>query len=208
MTKAKYSSELLSAAVEEFSSLPGIGERTALRLVLFLLKKEKDDAQRFSSTLKDLFDNVRFCKRCFNISDSDLCSICNTTSRDKQTICVVENIKDVMSIEQTQQYNGQYHVLNGVISPMEGIGPGDLNIDSLVQRIGGEDIKEVILALSTTMEGDTTNFYIYKKLLPTNVKVTVIARGISVGNELEYTDEVTLGRSIINRHLFDNANNK
>jgi recombination protein RecR len=198
-----YPSQLLASAVEQFSSLPGIGERTALRLVLFLLKQEKSTALKFATTLDEFLKNVKFCQTCHNISDSDTCSVCASPKRDRTTVCVVESIKDVMSIEQTQQFAGLYHVLGGTISPMEGIGPQDLTIDSLISRIEKNEINEVILALSTTMEGDTTNFYIYKKLKHTNIKVSIIARGISIGNELEYTDEVTLGRSIINRQLFD-----
>jgi recombination protein RecR len=206
MTNFQYPSQLLNDAVEQFSGLPGIGERTALRLVLFLLRKEKSDAMQFTRSLNDLFENVHFCKECHNISDTELCSICSAPSRNTSSICVVENIKDVMSIEHTHQYNGLYHVLGGIISPMEGIGPQDLNVDSLVERVTKRNIEEVILALSTTMEGDTTNFYIYKKLKDTRTKISIIARGMSFGNELEYTDEVTLGRSILNRHPFDGMN--
>lgn len=203
MSNLNYPSKLLAAAVEQFKSLPGIGERTALRLALFLLKQNKDTALKFSLDISELINNVQFCKRCFNISDTEICSICSNNSREEWTICVVENIKDVMSIEQTQQFNGLYHVLGGIISPMEGIGPQDLTIEQLVKRVEQENIKEIILALSTTMEGDTTNFYIFKKLKDFDVKVSVIARGIAIGNELEYTDEVTLGRSIINRQPFE-----
>lgn len=203
MSNLNYPSQLLAAAVEQFKGLPGIGERTALRLALFLLKQNKETALKFTHDISELLQHVQFCKRCFNISDTDICSICASHSRESSTICVVENIKDVMSIEQTQQFNGLYHVLGGIISPMEGIGPQDLTIEPLVQRVQNENIKEVILALSTTMEGDTTNFYIFKKLKEFEVKVSVIARGIAIGNELEYTDEVTLGRSIINRQPFE-----
>lgn len=206
MTNFQYPSRLLNNAVEQFSGLPGIGERTALRLVLFLLRKEKSSAMQFTQVLNDLFENVHFCKVCHNISDTELCSICSAPSRNISSICVVENIKDVMSIEHTHQYNGLYHVLGGIISPMEGIGPQDLNIDSLVERVIKKNIEEVILALSTTMEGDTTNFYIYRKLKDTGTKISIIARGISFGNELEYTDEVTLGRSILNRQPFEGMN--
>ena len=198
-----YPSKLLAAAVEQFSGLPGIGERTALRLVLFLLKQDKSNSLQFTDVLKEFLGNVKFCQTCYNISDSEQCSVCSSPKRDRTTICVVENIKDVMSIEQTQQYTGLYHDLGGSISPMEGIGPQDLTIDSLTERMANENIKEVILALSTTMEGDTTNYFIFKKLKHANVKVSVIARGISIGNELEYTDEVTLGRSILNRQPFE-----
>jgi recombination protein RecR len=203
MANAKYSSTLLSDAVEQFSSLPGIGERTALRLVLFLLKQEKTKALAFSKSIKTLIENVQFCETCHNISDDKECTICRSTARDRRIICVVENVKDVMSIEQTQQFNGLYHVLGGIISPMEGVGPQDLNIVSLIERVQQTKATEVILALSATMEGDTTNFYIYKKLKDLPVSISIIARGISFGNELEYTDELTLGRSILNRHPFD-----
>lgn len=205
MSNQNYPSRLLASAVEQFSGLPGIGERTALRLVLFLLKQKKETALKFSKDISELVSNVLFCERCHNISDTKRCSICNTPSRDQSTICVVENIKDVMSIEHTQQFNGLYHVLGGIISPMEGIGPQDLTIEQLTTRIELENTKEIILALSTTMEGDTTNFYIYKKLKQSPVKVSVIARGISIGNELEYTDEITLGRSILNRQPFESG---
>jgi recombination protein RecR len=206
MNNLNYPSQLLAAAVEQFKGLPGIGERTALRLVLFLLKQNKETALKFSLDINELIKNVQFCKRCFNISDTEQCSICSSTAREETTICVVENIKDVMSIEHTQQYNGLYHVLGGIISPMEGIGPQDLSIEQLVNRIEKEQVKEIILALSTTMEGDTTNFYIYKKLKNYPVKISIIARGIAIGNELEYTDEITLGRSIINRQPFEGMN--
>lgn len=203
MNTQNYPSQLLSAAVSQFKGLPGIGERTALRLVLFLLKQDKTQALKFTQDITELLNHVKFCKKCHNISDTDICSICSSPARAQDMICVVENIKDVMSIEQTQQFNGLYHVLGGIISPMEGIGPQDLTIDSLIERVESENIKEIILALSSTMEGDTTNFYIYRKLSAFDVKISVIARGIAVGNELEYTDEVTLGRSIINRLPFE-----
>ena len=190
--------------MQEFSRLPGIGRKTALRLVLHLLRQDADDVTRFADTVSRMRREVRRCHICHNISDSDTCPICSDQRRDASTICVVENIQDVMAVENTQQYNGRYHVLGGVISPMDGIGPADLEIDSLVERVSQGGVKEVILALSSTMEGDTTNFYIFRKLAPfTDVRLTIIARGISVGNELEYTDEVTLGRSILNRMPFD-----
>ena len=190
--------------MQEFSRLPGIGRKTALRLVLHLLRQDADDVTRFADTVSRMRREVRRCHICHNISDSDTCPICSDQHRDASTICVVENIQDVMAVENTQQYNGRYHVLGGVISPMDGIGPADLEIDSLVERVSQGGVKEVILALSPTMEGDTTNFYIFRKLAPfTDVRLTIIARGISVGNELEYTDEVTLGRSILNRMPFD-----
>lgn len=183
------------------SQLPGIGRKTALRLVLFLLKQEVDDVDRLAHALSMVRHDVKYCRTCHNISDTDVCAICSDRRRDRHTICVVENIQDVMAIENTQQYNGLYHVLGGVISPMDGVGPNDLEIDSLIKRVEDEEINEVIMALSSTMEGDTTNFYISRKLAPLDVKQTVIARGISVGDELEYTDEVTLGRSILNRTI-------
>lgn len=188
----------------EFSKLPGIGRKTALRLVLHLLRQDTGDVVQFAEAVSRMKREVRYCRVCHNISDSDQCPICSDPHRDSSTVCVVENIQDVMAIENTQQYHGLYHVLGGIISPMDGIGPGDLEIDSLVERVGSGAVSEVILALSPTMEGDTTNFYIFRKLAPyTGVKITVIARGIAVGNELEYTDEVTLGRSIVNRTPFE-----
>ena len=217
MNTQQYPSRLLEQAVQEFSRLPGIGRKTALRLVLHLLRQDTADVVRFADSVTNMRREVKFCRTCHNISDNDVCPICSDTRRDSTTICVVENIQDVMAIENTQQFHGLYHVLGGLISPMDGIGPSDLEIDSLVKRVAGneddgenkpttevrpEKVKEVILALSSTMEGDTTNFYIYRKLAPTGVKVSIIARGIAVGNELEYTDEVTLGRSIINRTPF------
>ncbi|MBO6191515.1 MAG: recombination protein RecR [Prevotella sp.] len=200
----QYPSELLEKAVQEFSKLPGIGRKTALRLVLNLLRREEDEVLQFTETIARMRQEVKHCRICHNISDSDVCPICSDPRRDTATICVVENIQDVMAVENTQQFQGLYHVLGGVISPMDGIGPGDLEIDSLVERVREGGVKEVILALSSTMEGDTTNFYIFRKLAPfTEVKLTIIARGISVGDELEYTDEVTLGRSILNRTPFE-----
>ncbi len=199
-----YPSVLLEKAVGEFSKLPGIGRKTALRLVLHLLRQPVDEAVAFAEAVAHVRKDIRYCSVCHNISDDEVCPICADARRDHATLCVVENVQDVMAIENTQQYNGLYHVLGGVISPMDGVGPGDLEIASLVQRVrDGGDIKEVILALSSTMEGDTTNFYIHRQLEPTGVKVTVIARGIAVGNDLEYTDEVTLGRSIVNRTPMD-----
>ncbi len=200
----EYPSILLEKAVQAFASLPGIGRKTALRLVLHLLRQPQPEVERFAHALLTLKKDVHYCKVCHNISDTEICPICSSTRRNKQIICVVENIQDVMSIENTAQYNGIYHVLGGIISPMDGIGPKDIEIDSLVERITAEDIKEVILALPTTMEGDTTNFYIYKRLQSSGVLVTQLARGVAIGNELEYTDEITLGRSIINRTLFAN----
>ena len=199
----EYPSILLDAAVREMSSLPGIGRKTALRLVLNLLRRTPEEVDAFAGAMTRLRHEVRYCRCCHNLSDSDLCPVCSSHSRDRHLSCVVENVQDVMSVENTGQYNGLYHVLGGVISPIDGIGPGDLEIDSLVARIAPENIREVIFALPATMEGDTTNFYIYRKLAPTGIKVSVIARGVAVGNELEYTDEVTLGRAIMNRTLFE-----
>ena len=190
--------------MQEFAKLPGIGRKTALRLVLHLLRQETEDVTHFADTIARMRREVKRCKVCHNISDSDTCPICSDPRRDHSTICVVENIQDVMAVENTQQFHGCYHVLGGVISPMDSIGPADLEIDSLVARVASGEVKEVILALGSTMEGDTTNFYIFRKLAPyTNVKISIIARGISVGDELEYTDEVTLGRSILNRTPFE-----
>ena len=203
MIQQQYPSQLLEKAVSEFSKLPGIGRKTALRLVLHLLRCDADDVRQFTEALSRMRQEVKYCRVCHNISDSDTCPLCADPRRDATTICVVENIQDVMAVENTQQFNGLYHVLGGIISPMDGIGPADLEIDSLVSRVAAGGVKEVILALSPTMEGDTTNFYIFRKLAPYEVRVSVIARGISVGNELEYTDEVTLGRSILNRTLFE-----
>lgn len=201
----KYPSVLLENAVNEFAKLPGIGHKTALRLVLHLLRQEEDVTNSFAGALTALRREIKYCKVCHNICDGDMCSICSDKSRDTSIICVVENIKEVMAIENTMQFKGLYHVLGGIISPIDGIGPADLQIDSLIERIPREEVKEVILALSTTMEGDTTNFYIYRKLSGLDVKVSVIARGISIGDEIEYADEVTLGRSILNRTLFNES---
>jgi recombination protein RecR len=195
----QYPSTLLEKAVQEFSKLPGIGRKTALRLSLHLLRQDTESVDAFGEAVVRLKHEVRYCSVCHNISDTEVCPICSDHRRDGSMICVVENIQDVMAVENTQQFNGLYHVLGGIISPMDGIGPGDIEIDSLVSRVEKGDIKEVIMALSSTMEGDTTNFYISRRLAHTGVKISVIARGISVGDELEYTDEVTLGRSILNR---------
>lgn len=204
MISQQYPSQLLEQAVTEFSRLPGIGRKTALRLVLWMLRQDNADVERFADAVKRLKQEVKYCHVCHNISDSDICPICANPRRDASIVCVVENIQDVMAIENTQQFHGLYHVLGGIISPMDGIGPSDIEVESLVERVAEGNVKEVILALSPTMEGDTTNFYLYRKLAPTGVKVSVIARGVAVGNELEYTDEVTLGRSILNRTLFEN----
>ena len=204
MIQQQYPSQLLEKAVQQFAKLPGIGRKTALRLVLHLLRQEEDDVLQLADAISRMRKEVRRCKVCHNISDSELCPICSNPRRDGSTICVVENIQDVMAVENTQQFHGLYHVLGGVISPMDGIGPSDLEIESLVERVSNGEVKEVILALSSTMEGDTTNFYIFRKLAPYHdVKISIIARGISVGDELEYTDEVTLGRSILNRTIFE-----
>ena len=203
MIQQQYPSQLLEKAVQEFSKLPGVGRKTALRLVLHLLRQDTGDVDAFSDAIVRLKHEVKYCRVCHNISDNEICPICSNSRRDGSLVCVVENIQDVMAVENTQQFNGLYHVLGGVISPMDGIGPSDLEIDSLVSRVAEGNIREVILALSSTMEGDTTNFYIYRKMAPYDVKVSIIARGISIGDELEYTDEVTLGRSILNRTLFE-----
>lgn len=194
-----YPSKLLEKAVGEFSKLPGIGRKTALRLVLNMLRRSEEEVEEFAGAVSRLRKDVKYCRVCHNISDTEVCPICSDTRRDASTICVVENIRDVMAVENTQQYGGLYHVLGGIISPMDGIGPADIEIDSLVKRVADGGVREVILALSSTMEGDTTNFYISRKLATYDVELSVIARGISVGDELEYTDEVTLGRAIINR---------
>src|SRR5690625_922908 len=200
-----YSSKLLKQAVDEMSQLPGIGKRTALRLVLHLLRQPKEQTSRLTQSLDALRQEIKFCKNCFNISDSELCEICINPNRDKTLICVVEDIRDVMAIENTSQYRGVYHVLGGKISPMDGIGPQELNISSLIEKVKNKEISEIIFALSSTMEGDTTNFYIYKQLEGISVKTSTIARGIGVGDELEYADQITLGRSIINRIPFENS---
>lgn len=201
----RFPSRLLENAVNEFAKLPGIGRKSALRLVLHLLKQDVQDVEIFGNSLIQLRSEIKHCKICHNISDTDVCGICSNPSRNPSLICVVENIKDVMSVENTHQFNGLYHVLGGIISPMDGIGPSDLEIESLVKRAEEGGIEEVILALSTTMEGDTTNFFIFKKLKNTNVKISTLARGVSIGDELEYTDEVTLGRSIVNRMSFEDS---
>ena len=203
-----YPSILLSDAVEQVASLPGIGRKTALRLVLHLLRQSDRDMEAFTGALTRLKQEVKYCRVCHTISDQEVCPICQSHSRDKHTVCVVENVQDVMSIENTGQYNGLYHVLGGIISPMDGVGPSDIEIDSLIKRIEQGEIQEVILALPTTMEGDTTNFYIYRRLQNTTLhdatplRISQIARGVAIGNELEYTDEITLGRSIVNRIEF------
>lgn len=201
----KYPSALLENAVNEFAKLPGIGRKTALRLVLHLLKRTSDEVSLFGQSVIDLRNRVSYCKVCHNICDSDICNICSDPGRDPALVCVVENIRDVMAIENTGQFHGLYHVLGGIISPMDGIGPNDLQISSLVERVDQKRVREVILALSTTMEGDTTNFYIYRKLTGKEIRISVIARGVSVGDEIEYADELTLGRSILNRINFNDS---
>ncbi|MDE6083254.1 MAG: recombination mediator RecR [Muribaculaceae bacterium] len=195
-------SPLLDNAVNQLAKLPGIGRKTALRLALNLLRRDPHEAQALGEAIIDLRKNIQYCQRCHNISENEICDICNDSRRDSSVICVVENVKDVLTIESTHEHHGLYHVLGGVISPIEGISPNDLEIDSLVERVKNEEIKEVILALSPTIEGDTTNYYIFRRLSDTNVKITVLARGVSIGNDLEFTDELTLGRSLINRIPF------
>ena len=202
----EFASSLLENAVSEFAKLPGIGRKTALRLVLYLLRQNESSAISFGEAIIKLRKEIKYCTICHNISESDVCPICSNPSRDESVICVVENVKDVMSIENTHQHSGLYHVLGGLISPMDGVGPQDIEIDSLVARVKSGSVKEIILALSATMEGDTTNFYIFRKLAPyPDVKITMLARGMSVGNDIEYTDELTLGRSILNRTLFSDS---
>lgn len=196
----QYSSDLFERAVDELAKLPGVGRKSALRLVLHTLRMDVEAVDRLAGAIRSLRHDVRYCKVCHNISEDEVCEICRSNNRDHSTICVVENIQDVMAIEATNQYNGLYHVLGGVISPMDGVGPGDLNINSLVERTEGGGVSEVILALSSTMEGDTTNYFISRKLAKTEgLRLTVLARGMSVNDELQYTDEMTLGRSIVNR---------
>lgn len=198
-----FSSKLVENAVNSLSSLPGIGKRTALRLVLYLLKKDKINSYRIADSIKNLIDNINYCNICHNICEENICGICNNEKRNKETICVIRDFRDLISIENTKEFNGLYHILGGLISPMDGINPSDLNIESLLNRVKQNNIKEVILALSTTMDGETTNFYIYKKLINLNIKITTISRGVSIGDDIEYTDEITLGRSLINRQPFE-----
>lgn len=205
MNIEKYPSRLLENAVNEFAKLPGIGRKSALRLVLHLLRQETEDVNAFGNSLIQLKNDIKHCKICSNISDTETCQICSNPARNNSVICVVENIRDVMSIENTHQFNGLYHVLGGIISPMDGIGPSDLEIDSLIKRVHKTKPIEVILALSTTMEGDTTNFYIYRKLKEFDIKISTLARGVSIGDELEYTDEITLGRSLTNRVPYESS---
>ena len=198
-----FPSKLLEEAVNEFAKLPGIGRRTAMRMVLHLLKEKEEKSTALGKAIISVRQNIRYCDICHNISETEICSLCNDNSRDNSLICVVEDIRDVMAIESTNQYKGVYHVLNGIISPMDGIGPNELNIESLVKRISDNYVKEIIMALSTTIEGDTTIFYIYKRLKDFNISLSTIAKGVAIGDELEYTDEITLGRSIVNRIPYD-----
>lgn len=207
MEIGNYPSAMLEKAVNEFNKLPGIGKRTALRLVLHLLKQDKSEIESFGNILQELSNKVQFCEKCNNISDDHLCNICSNPKRDFQTICIVESIRDVMAIESTGQYQGSYQVLGGIISPMDGVGPNDLHINNLPERIQHDNVKEVIMALPTTMEGDTTAFYIFRKINETGVRISSIARGIAIGDELQYADEITLGRSIRNRIDFNAEQN-
>lgn len=203
MAITEFPSRLLENAVNEFASLPGIGRKSALRLVMHLLRRSEADVERFGESIIKLKKEVHYCSICNNISDSETCSICNDSNRNNGLVCVVENIRDVLAIENTGQFRGLYHVLGGIISPMDGIGPADLRIADLEERVASGDISEVILALSTTMEGDTTNFYLYRKLSHYNITISTLSRGVAIGDELEYTDEITLGRSIVNRTPFE-----
>ena len=200
----KFGSKLIEEAVDQFARLPGLGRKTALRFVLNLLQMKEEEVNRFGQAFIDLRNNINYCTQCHNISDLEICNICSNINRDDSLLCVVEDIRDVIAIEKTNQFKGKYHVLGGIISPIDGIGPSDLKINSLINKIEAGVIKEIVMALSTTMEGDTTNFYIFKKLKNTDVKMSIIARGISVGDELEYADEITLGRSILNRTPYEN----
>lgn len=200
-----YSSKLLNKAVEQFSILPGIGKRSALRLVLHLLKLEKEEVMEFALSLTDLREHINYCQQCHNISDEQTCEICTNPKRNNKVLCVVEDIRDVIAIENTQQFFGKYHVLGGVISPIDGIGPQDLNINTLVDRIEKDEVEEIIMALGSTMEGDTTNFFIYKKIKDKEINISTIARGMAVGEQLEYTDEITLGKSIKNRIPYEQS---
>jgi recombination protein RecR len=202
MSFNEFPSRLLENAVSEFASLPGIGRKTAFRLVMNLLRRDSEEVKQFGETIMKLHGEIHYCKICNNISDTEICNICNDENRDRTIICVVENIQDVMAIENTRQYKGLYHVLGGIISPIDGIGPSDLKIDSLEDKVKSESTREVILALSTTMEGDTTNYYLFKRLNRYNIILTTLARGVAVGDELEYTDEITLGRAINNRNPY------
>lgn len=203
MSDIQFPSKILETAVNEFSRLPGIGRKTALRLVLHILKQEKESAYGFADAITTLADEIKYCKSCYNISDSDICAICSNPRRDHSVVCVVENVRDVMAIENTHQYQGIYHVLGGLISPMDGTGPDDLTIAPLEEKLKSKEVNEIIFALSTTMEGDTTNFFLYRKFQHYPVKFSTIARGVAIGDELEYADEVTLGRSLVDRQPFE-----
>jgi recombination protein RecR len=202
MSFTEFPSRLLENAVNEFASLPGVGRKTAFRLVMNLLRRDSEDVKRFGESIIRLHGEIHYCKICNNISDTEICSICSDEKRDKSVICVVENIQDVMALENTRQFRGMYHVLGGIISPINGIGPSDLRIESLEEKISSGGINEIIFALSTTMEGDTTNYYLYKKLSKYGIVITTLARGVAIGDELEYTDEITLGRAINNRNPY------
>lgn len=202
MSFTEFPSRLLENAVNEFASLPGIGRKTAFRLVMNLLRRDAEDVKKFGESILKLHEEIHYCRICHNISDTEVCNICNDEKRDRSVICVVENIQDVMAIENTRQFKGVYHVLGGIISPIDGIGPSDLKIDSLEEKVKEGRVKEIIFALSTTMEGDTTNFYLYKRLNKYNINLTTLARGVAIGDELEYTDEITLGRAINNRNPY------
>ena len=197
-----FPSQLVENAVEQLSSLPGIGKKSALRLVLHILKREKNNVEKFGNSFIDLINNISYCSSCYSISDTGICEICNNSKRNKQMICVVEDIRVMMAIENTMQYNGVYHILGGLISPIDGVGPSDIRISQLLEKTAQNDINEIIFALSTTMEGDTTNYYLYKKLKECNIKISSIARGIATGDEIEYTDEITLGEAISSRTLY------
>lgn len=201
----KYPSILLENAVNEFANLPGVGKKTALRLALYLLRRNSEFTESFTKALTEFRNDIKYCKVCHNICDDEVCPLCLDPLRDSTLLCVVENVKEVMAIENTGQFRGLYHVLGGIISPMEGVGPAELEIESLVERVKSGEVREIILALSTTMEGDTTNFYIFRRLAGLDVKITVIARGVSIGDEIEYADEITLGRSILNRTSFNDS---
>lgn len=205
MEERPFTSSLLEEAVTEISRLPGVGRKTALRLALHLLRRDERETDNLSNALSRLRHEVRYCRQCHNISETELCPVCSSPLRDSRTVCVVENVKDVMSIENTSSFNGVYHVLGGLISPVDGIGPDSLEIASLVERVAAGGVDEIILALSATMEGDTTNYYIFRRLASLPVRITQLARGVSVGNEIEYTDEITLGRSLINRIPFNDT---
>jgi recombination protein RecR len=205
MSYNEFPSRLLENAVSEFASLPGIGRKTAFRLVMNLLRRNADDVRRFGESILKLHEEIHYCKICNNISDTEVCTICSDEKRDRSIICVVENIQDVMAIENTRQFRGVYHVLGGIISPVDGIGPSDLKIDTLEERVSSGSVREAILALSTTMEGDTTNYYLYKRLSKFDVTITTLARGVAIGDELEYTDEITLGRAINNRNPYQQS---